>query len=59
MQRKYTPDVDEPHLGVTLSFDYCFMTPDEFEDDMHAILVIYDHIYPNIDDRLHVSFDIE
>ena len=29
MQHRYCPDVDESHLGVTWSLDYCFMTPEE------------------------------
>ena len=43
MQHRYCPDVDESHLGVTGSLDYCFMAPEEAEDDTHAILVVYDH----------------
>ena len=43
MQHRYSPDIDEWHLGVTLSLDDCFMTPEDSEDDMHAILVVYDH----------------
>ena len=38
---------DEKHvsdeMGVTVSLDYCFMTPEEIEQDMRAILVMYDH----------------
>ena len=30
-------------LGVTISLDYCFMTAEEAEEDMRAILVCYDH----------------
>jgi hypothetical protein len=30
-------------LGATVSLDYCFMTPDEEEEDMRAILIGYDH----------------
>ena len=30
-------------LGVTVSLDYCFMTAEEAEEDMRAILVCYDH----------------
>ena len=43
MQHRYCPDVDESHIGVTWSLDYCFMTPEDAEDDMHAILIVYDH----------------
>ena len=34
---------EEDNLGATLSLDYCFMIPEEVEDDMRAILVCYDH----------------
>ena len=30
-------------MGTTWSLDYCFMSPEDIEDDMHAILVVYDH----------------
>ena len=34
---------DGEDLGITISLDYCFMTADEAEEDMRAILVCYDH----------------
>ena len=43
MQHRYQPERDESHLGTTWSLDYCFMTAEEEEDDMRAILVVYDH----------------
>ena len=43
MQHRYNPDVDESHLGTTWSLDYCFMTADDEEEDMRAIIVAYDH----------------
>ena len=43
MQHRYNPDVDESHLGTTWSLDYCFMTTDDEEEDMRAIIVAYDH----------------
>ena len=33
---------DEEALGVTVSVDYCFMIPEESEEEMDAILVGYD-----------------
>ena len=30
-------------LSITVSLDYCFMTAEEAEEDMRAILVCYDH----------------
>ena len=30
-------------MGITISLDYCFMTTDEAEEDMRAVLVAYDH----------------
>ena len=39
--------VDDEHvseeMGVTVSLDYCFMILEETEQDMRAILVMYDH----------------
>ena len=35
-------DPKEEALGVTVSVDYCFMTPEESEEGMDAILVGYD-----------------
>ena len=43
MQHRCQPERDESHLGITRSLDYCFMTAEEEEDDMRAILVVYDH----------------
>ena len=43
MQHRYNSDIDESHLGTTWSMDYCFMSPDDIEEDMHAILLCYDH----------------
>ena len=34
---------DKEELGITLSLDYCFMTADDVESDMRAILVCNDH----------------
>ena len=39
MQHRYNPDVEESHLGTTGSLDYCFMTADDEEEDMRAIIV--------------------
>ena len=35
-------DPTEEPIGVTVSIDYCFMTPEESEEGMDAILVGYD-----------------
>ena len=35
-------DPDEEALGVTVSIDYCFMVPEESEEEMDAILIGYD-----------------
>ena len=43
MQHRYNPDIDESHWGTTWSLDYCFMTADDEEEDMRAILAAYDH----------------
>ena len=43
MQHRYNSEVDESHLGTTWSMDYCFMSPEDIEEDMHAILICYDH----------------
>ena len=34
-----TGDPTEETIGVTISFDYCFMTPEESEEGMDAIVV--------------------
>ena len=34
---------EEEAIGVTVSVDYCFWTPEEFEEEMDAILVGYDN----------------
>ena len=39
--RSNAGDMDDS-FGATLSLDYCFM-PDEFEENMKAVLVCYDH----------------
>ena len=33
---------EEEAIGITLSFDFCFWTPEEFEEEMDAIFVGYD-----------------
>ena len=43
MRHMYQPEKDESHLGTTWPLDYCFMTAEDEEEDMRAILVIYDH----------------
>ena len=43
MHHKQNVDGHAGELGATVSLDYCFMTPDEEEDDMRAILIGYDH----------------
>ena len=35
-------DNTEEVLGVTISIDYCFMVPEESEEEMDAILIAYD-----------------
>ena len=30
-------------LGITVSLDYCFMTAEDAEEDMRAILMCYGH----------------
>ena len=30
-------------MGVTISVDYCFMVPEESDEDMDAILIAYDN----------------
>ena len=35
-------DPSEQALGVTISVDYCFMVPEESEEEMDAILIAYD-----------------
>ena len=35
-------DPTEEALGVTISIDYCFMVPEESEEEMDAILIAYD-----------------
>ena len=43
MQHRADEKKEAENMGVTLSLDYCFMTPDDVEEDMRAILVCYDH----------------
>ena len=42
-QHRQNLDGHSGELGPTVSLDYCFMTADEEEEDMRAILVGYDH----------------
>ena len=34
---------ESDNMGITVSLDYCFMTADDAEEDMKAILICYDH----------------
>ena len=43
MHHAQSKDGHVSELGATISLDYCFMTPEEEEDDMRAILIGYDH----------------
>ena len=43
MQHRKDDAKEAENMGVTISLDYCFMTPDDGEEDMKAILVCYDH----------------
>ena len=43
MQHRADEKKEAENMGVTVSLDYCFMTPDDVEEDMRAILVCYDH----------------
>ena len=38
----YAKDPEEEQLGITISCDYCFWTPEEREEEMDALLVAYD-----------------
>ena len=42
-QHRQNLDGHSGELGSTVSLDYCFMTANEEEEDMRAILVGYDH----------------
>lgn len=42
-QHRQATDGHNGDLGITVSLDYCFMTAEEAEDDMRAILICYDH----------------
>ena len=43
MQHRADEKKEAENMGVTVSLDYCFMTPDDVEEDMRAILVCYDN----------------
>ena len=43
MHHAQSNDGHVSELGATVSLDYCFMTPEEEEEDMRAILIGYDH----------------
>ena len=43
MQHRQKLDDTSSELGITVSLDYCFMTAEEAEEDMRAVLVCYDH----------------
>ena len=40
--RHATSKEDREKLGVTISIDYCFMSPEEVEKDTCPILILYD-----------------
>ena len=41
-QHRQNKDGDEGRLGTTIGIEYCFMTPEEEEEDMRPILVAHD-----------------
>ena len=43
MQHRMDSEHVSDEMGVTISLDYCFMTSEEAEQDMRAILVMFDH----------------
>ena len=43
MQHRRATERELEELGITISLCYCFMTADEAEEDMRAIIVLYDH----------------
>ena len=42
VSRHHEKGKEEEAIGITVSVDYCFWTPEEFEEEMDAILVGYD-----------------
>ena len=43
MQHRTDDKREAEEMGITVSLDYCFMSADDSEEDMRAILVCYDH----------------
>ena len=43
VSRHHEKGTEEEAIGITVSVDYCFWTPEEFEEEMDAILVGYDN----------------
>ena len=42
-QHRTIRDEGDEKMGITISLDYCFMTPEEQEDDMRPILAAHDN----------------